>query len=264
MHVYSLWIFDRHCQAIYHQDWSHLHASSAPSFTSSIGATIQRATGTASAPAARELRAPGTSLPGVSRSVYSGEADSKASDTLLPFDEEAKLIYGVVYSLRNMVRKVGGPDEVFFNYSTSAYTLSHLQTPSMYTFVLITDPPPKGAPPSHGASGHGTGGPMRNVLTDIWRGPWAQVAVQHPSIDCTEREERVVPVPAALPDLPDVIDADMSDVQLDAQTDGKAPEAVENTRVERSRGIDSDAFRAAIEQGTSMLTVLVRHQLLST
>jgi len=31
-----------------------------------------------------------------------------ANDGLLPLDEEAKLVYGVVFSLRNMVRKLGG------------------------------------------------------------------------------------------------------------------------------------------------------------
>ena len=33
---------------------------------------------------------------------------STASSTGLPFDEEAKLVYGVVISLRNMIKKISG------------------------------------------------------------------------------------------------------------------------------------------------------------
>ena len=113
--IYSLRIFDRHCDAIYHQDWSHIRttvpASGTPSFTSSIGATLQRVGGGAAAEADRHtdtppLRTRGDALDGVSRSVTTNSAD--ADTRLLPFDQEAKLIYGVVYSLRNMVHKLGG------------------------------------------------------------------------------------------------------------------------------------------------------------
>nr|CDI52961.1 conserved hypothetical protein [Melanopsichium pennsylvanicum 4] len=149
--VYSFWIFDRYCNAIYHQDWSHLHASSSSSAPkgplsptiaqtssfASLGASIQRATtGTpnlASSSAPLPARRPGEpSLPGVTRispvtqremsnslsarlpadpssaSVPTKSVVNASSNGLLPFDEEAKLVYGVVFSLRNMVRKLGG------------------------------------------------------------------------------------------------------------------------------------------------------------
>ncbi|CEH16530.1 TRAFFICKING PROTEIN PARTICLE COMPLEX SUBUNIT 1 [Ceraceosorus bombacis] len=60
-----------------------------------------------------------TLLPGVSRNVQSGgggggaQTESKAggggNNSRLPLDEEGKLVYGVVFSLRNMVRKLNGP-----------------------------------------------------------------------------------------------------------------------------------------------------------
>lgn len=154
--MYSLWIFDRHCNPIYHQDWSHLHASSSssgrggpssPGATSqtsgfaSIGATLQRATSGAQVPTVEERPPPAQrpgipSLPNVTRlgtpvssssampetnqsvgtrasvssTIQSPGATShrKPGSDLLPFDEEAKLVYGVVFSLRNMVRKLGG------------------------------------------------------------------------------------------------------------------------------------------------------------
>ncbi|WFD18583.1 Trafficking protein particle complex subunit BET5 [Malassezia caprae] len=234
LRAYSFWIFDRHCEAIYYQDWSHLHqqgpASTASSFTSSISSTLQRVGGAqvdADKPAEAPVRARGDALDGVSRSVQAdaGQADAR----LLPLDQEAKLIYGVVYSLRNMVRKLGGPTETFHNFSTSTYTLTHMQTPSMYTLVLVTDPPPtrtdKG--PLAGLAGTspipGTNGmTLRGVLRELWRGPWAQHAAQHPLVHATEREAY-------------------------GPTDA---------RHARTRGIDHDALRDAIEQ------VLVQYKLL--
>ena len=151
MQVYSFWVFDRHCNAIYHQDWSHLHAAASSSSGgplsptasqtsgfASLGASIQRATTSAPSIPSNEAplapQRPGEpSLPNVTRtappssaakdgtiqanaaarptleqrSATSAVIDSSASE-LLPFDEEAKLVYGVVFSLRNMVRKLGG------------------------------------------------------------------------------------------------------------------------------------------------------------
>ncbi|PKI83700.1 Trafficking protein particle complex subunit BET5 [Malassezia vespertilionis] len=211
--VYSLWIFDRHCQVIYHQDWSQLHAqvagasaaASAASFTSSLGATLQRAAGGASSEARTEgkhgaaaLRFPGETLPDVSRHVASQDtAPENIESAALPFDEEAKLLYGLVYSLRNMVRKLGGKNESFYSFSTSTYTLSHLQTPTMYTFVMITDPPPArsdagkalatnlaGLNPIPGTMGM----TLRGVMHELWCGPWVKYAASHPIVDCTERE----------------------------------------------------------------------------
>lgn len=73
----------------------------------------------------------------------------------LPFDEQAKLVYGVIFSLRNMCRKLGGAEgaaasalDPFSSYTTPTYTLTHFQTPTMYTFILLTDPLPS-------ATGHG-------------------------------------------------------------------------------------------------------------
>lgn len=44
---------------------------------------------------------------GVVRRVAAGAAGAGAGAGL-PFDEEAKLVYGVVLSLRNMVKKLSG------------------------------------------------------------------------------------------------------------------------------------------------------------
>ncbi|WFD04611.1 Trafficking protein particle complex subunit BET5 [Malassezia obtusa] len=250
MQVYSLWIFDRHCDAIYHQDWSHVHQQgTASSFTSSLGATFQRVGGPsdgAKPDAAAPLRPAGDALPGVSRNVTQEPTDSG----LLPFDQEAKLIYGLVFSLRNLVRKLGGKQEQFYNFSTSTYTLSHLQTPSMYTFVMITDPPPgrnaKGPLANFASTSAipGTAGmTLRGVLHEIWRGPWVQHAAHHPLVNCTEREAYMPPLPPPKASEPEAPTPPATRAEL-------------GERIQRTHGIDNDALRAAIEK------ILVQYRLL--
>ena len=55
-------------------------------------------------------------------------------------DDASKLIFGAVFSLRNMVRKLGGPDDSFVCYATSQYKLHYFETATNLRFVLLTDP----------------------------------------------------------------------------------------------------------------------------
>ena len=223
---------------IYHQDWTQLHqqhaaATSGLSFTSSLSSTLQLVGGVGgdedkAGVYAATKRARGNTMEGVSRYVSTDERE--VDPRLLPFDEEAKLIYGVVYSLRNMVRKLGGSQETFHNISTPSYTLTHMQTPSMYTFVLITDKTPDRAERGPALSTPGTspipgtdGTTLRTVLRELWRGPWIKYAVHHPLVHATECEA------------------------LD-----------EHQPVSRVRGIDNNALHTSVER------VLVQHKLLPT
>jgi len=107
----------------------------------------------------------------------------------LPFDEEAKLVYGVVFSLRNMVKKLSGRDEVFVSFSTSVYKLHFLETISGIRFVLLSDP----SAPS-----------LRPALRQLYAGPFIDHVIRNPFI-----------------------------TSIDSSRTG--------------RGIDNDAFRAAVE-----------------
>ncbi|KAG5513184.1 hypothetical protein PMAC_001554 [Pneumocystis sp. 'macacae'] len=60
-------------------------------------------------------------------------------DTLSP-DDEAKLIFGVLYSLRRISKKLSGQDKSFISYRTAEYKLHHYETASGLRFVLLTDP----------------------------------------------------------------------------------------------------------------------------
>ena len=53
--------------------------------------------------------------------------------------DTAKLVFGVVFSLRNMVRRLGGDDDEFISYRTGDYKLHYYETPTSMKFVLLTD-----------------------------------------------------------------------------------------------------------------------------
>ncbi|EPQ57260.1 hypothetical protein GLOTRDRAFT_39242, partial [Gloeophyllum trabeum ATCC 11539] len=94
----------------------------------------------------------------------------------LPFDEEAKLVYGVILSLRNMIRKLSGRDEQFVNYRTSTYKLHLYETLSGYKFVMLSD--------------HATDS-LRFVLRQIYTGPFLEYVVRNPLAAMDSRERGI-------------------------------------------------------------------------
>jgi hypothetical protein len=73
--------------------------------------------------------------------------------------DDAKLIFGTVFSLRNMVRKLGGDDDAFISYRTGNYKMHFYETPANLRFVMLTDT--------------GTMS-MRNVLHQIYINLWVE------------------------------------------------------------------------------------------
>lgn len=72
---------------------------------------------------------------------------------------DAKLIFGAVFSLRNMARKLGGEDDAFISYRTATYKLHYYETPANLRFVMLTD----------------TGAlSMRNVMHQIYINLWVE------------------------------------------------------------------------------------------
>ncbi|KAI0166145.1 Sybindin-like protein [Xylariaceae sp. FL1272] len=129
--VYSFYIFDRHTECIYSKQWY----QQPPSLTSPSPTEAAPSNG----PPSRKPR-------------------DKSSD-------DAKLIYGTVFSLRNMVRKLGGDDDAFISYRTSQYKLHYYETPTNLRFALLTEP---------GALS------MRNVLHQIYINLWVEYVVKNP------------------------------------------------------------------------------------
>ncbi|PWY70183.1 snare-like protein [Aspergillus heteromorphus CBS 117.55] len=112
MVVYSFYIFDRHAECIYKRRWL-------PRPSSVVASKSSRPTSEASAPA--------TAPPAI--------LGQSARTT----DDDAKLIFGTVFSLRNMARKLGGEDDNFVTYRTSQYRLHYYETPTNIKFVMLTD-----------------------------------------------------------------------------------------------------------------------------
>ncbi|KAL1959016.1 hypothetical protein VTO42DRAFT_3257 [Malbranchea cinnamomea] len=107
MVVYSFYIFDRHARCIYSRRWV-----SRPTSTGKLMRRTSEAT---------------TLTNGAPQDASKGSED------------DAKLIFGTVYSLRNMVRKIGGDDDNFLCYRTSQYKLHYYETPTNIKFVMLTD-----------------------------------------------------------------------------------------------------------------------------
>lgn len=72
---------------------------------------------------------------------------------------DAKLIFGTVFSLRNIVRKLGGEDDAFISYRTGQYRMHYYETPTNLRFVMLTDT--------------GTMS-MRNVLHQVYINLWVE------------------------------------------------------------------------------------------
>ncbi|KAF2151212.1 trafficking protein particle complex 1 [Myriangium duriaei CBS 260.36] len=106
---------------------------------------LQRQTGAAALNNAADV-------PGVNRKALSNEDD-------------AKLIFGSVFSLRRMVRQLGGEDDSFLSYRTGEYKLHYFETPTSLKFVMLTDT---------------RIGNMRTVLHQIWANLYVEYVVKNP------------------------------------------------------------------------------------
>ncbi|KAF7361844.1 Trafficking protein particle complex subunit [Mycena venus] len=200
MTIYSLYIYDRHCTCVYYHDWHrsrrpkpaveggilpavsqavspspHLANSNASSVYSGFGSprnTLSSNTGVVVAVNDMLSQAPATPLLQPPPSPIT----TPMTSTGLAFDEEAKLVYGVILSLRNMVKKLSGRDEQFVNYRTSAYKLHVYETVSGYKFVMLSDPAAES---------------LRFVMRQMYVGPFLEYVVRNPLVQMDSREHGI-------------------------------------------------------------------------
>ncbi|KIW83285.1 hypothetical protein Z517_02530 [Fonsecaea pedrosoi CBS 271.37] len=133
MVVYSFYIFDRHAECIYKRQWL-------PPAISTTGKTSRPS----------------------SQTYVNGGPHSRS---VLSAEDDAKLIFGTVFSLRNMVRKLGGEDDSFLSYRTSQYRLHYYETPTNTKFVMLTDT---------------KSGSMRLALQQIYVNCYVEYVVKNP------------------------------------------------------------------------------------
>lgn len=133
MSCYSFHIFDRHTECIYSKRWTQPQQQHRPS-TLSNGDT--------------------NNVPSAARRALK-DAD------------DAKLIFGTIFSLRRMVRQLGGADDQFLCYRTGEYKLHYFETPTQLKFVMLTDT---------------RVGNMRTVLYQIWATLYVEYVVKSPLV----------------------------------------------------------------------------------
>ncbi|KAJ4405446.1 Trafficking protein particle complex subunit BET5 [Didymella pomorum] len=145
MVLYSFYIFDRHTECIYSRRWAPRPSSSG-------------------APIASKSTRPtsGASLSSTTPAPNDGTA---APTRGLSHADDEKLIFGLVFSLRNMVTKLGGADDTFLSYRTGEYKLHYYETPTRMKFVMLTD----------------TKAPnLRQYLYQIWANLYVEYVVKNP------------------------------------------------------------------------------------
>ncbi|KAG9006777.1 TRAPP subunit bet5 [Tulasnella sp. JGI-2019a] len=173
MTIYSLYIYDRHCICVFYHDWQRVKKAR-PAYEGGILPNV--ASGLMTNPATT-INTPGVSATfgesnvGAASSTVGagGTTIAQANLSALPFDEEAKLVYGVLISLRNMVKKLSGRDETFVNYRTSSYKMHLYETISGYKFVMLTDP-------------FSMSDAVRGALRQIYTGPFVEFVVRNPLV----------------------------------------------------------------------------------
>ncbi|KZM19446.1 Trafficking protein particle complex subunit BET5 [Ascochyta rabiei] len=146
MVLYSFYIFDRHTECIYSRRW-------APRPSSSSGTTT----------ASRTTRP--TSGASLTSTTPNDGPGAPATHRGLSHADDEKLIFGLVFSLRNMVTKLGGSDDTFLSYRTGEYKLHYYETPTRMKFVMLTDTKVPN---------------LRQYLYQIWANLYVEYVVKNP------------------------------------------------------------------------------------
>ncbi|KAG9247098.1 Sybindin-like protein [Calycina marina] len=144
MVVYSFYIFDRHTECIYSKLWARQDRPISSG-------------GTAARPLSGSSASSGPAVPDV--------GPARARPTRLSAQDDAKLVFGTVFSLRRMVQQLGGVDDTFVSYRTGQYKLHYYETPSGIKFVMLTD--------TQTAN-------MRSVLHQIYVNLYVEFVVKNP------------------------------------------------------------------------------------
>ncbi|KAI1144583.1 snare-like protein [Hypoxylon sp. FL0543] len=169
IHVYSFYIFDRHTECIYSKKWLPRPASTNTSIPTTGASTL-----TSPPPSRPQSQQPAphpqqpastTTTATITTAAAAAAAAAQSPAARKRSDDDAKLIFGTVFSLRNMVRKLGGDDDAFIAYRTAHYKLHYYETPTNLRFALLTEP---------GALS------MRNVLHQIYINLWVEYVVKNP------------------------------------------------------------------------------------
>ncbi|KAL5121635.1 Trafficking protein particle complex subunit BET5 [Pleosporales sp. CAS-2024a] len=135
MVLYSFYIFDRHTECIYSRRYLPRPASS------------------------------GRSARPQSASSITSNGDAAVTRKPLTDSDDKKLVFGLVFSLRNLVTKLGGEDDTFLSYRTGEYKLHYYETPTRMKFIMLTDTKVNN---------------LRPYLHQIWANLYVEYVVKNP------------------------------------------------------------------------------------
>ncbi|KAH8749894.1 sybindin-like family protein [Diaporthe sp. PMI_573] len=163
MTVYSFYIFDRHTECVFTKNWLPPSQQAALPASAAEAAAVAASSTSDTRPSTAVNGIPTTAPAVTTPAPPTTAAAMKARSTRAQND--AKLIFGTVFSLRNMVRKLGGDDDAFISYRTGQYRMHYYETPTNLRFVLLTDTATMS---------------MRNVLHQIYINLYVEYVVKNP------------------------------------------------------------------------------------
>ncbi|KAJ2810777.1 TRAPP complex subunit bet5 [Coemansia furcata] len=153
--VYTIYIFDKHCECIFYTEWNRGRSPLSAEHSAAAASVGGRSDGSKEpANTAHAVDGTGTHLSGDSQRplVWPTTANSTANRVSLEsprniaMEEEAKLVYGVAFSTRNIINKLnskdgpqGGNPGGFMSFATNTYRLHYYESPTGVKFILTTD-----------------------------------------------------------------------------------------------------------------------------
>ncbi|KAJ2611260.1 TRAPP complex subunit bet5 [Coemansia sp. RSA 1365] len=178
--VYNIYIFDRHCECIFYSEWNRLNSP----LSAAAAATVEGVHGNKEFQRGNQvltgdnLASPRSSFDQQAPLVWPTTVTSTAhriaseSPRNVSMEEEAKLVYGVVFSTRNIINKLsskdspqGGNPGGFMSLATNTYRLHYYEAPTGVKFVLNTDTATTS---------------MQQVLEMIYRNIYVEYVVKNP------------------------------------------------------------------------------------
>lgn len=145
MAIYSCWIFDRHCQCVYSREWDPKVSSGGTRLFSSFSSSASN-----SRTPSMSSATPNT--PVLTQAPTKGSRNEKLVGKINGSNEtdQAKLLFGAIFSLRNIASKLyppaqgdegsNGIENYLTTFLTGNYRVHYFETATNWKFALILDP----------------------------------------------------------------------------------------------------------------------------
>ncbi|KAJ1728841.1 TRAPP complex subunit bet5 [Coemansia biformis] len=135
--IYNIYIFDRHCECVFYTEWNRHNSPLA----AEAGAAHEPLRGNLVLTGDRDSRG---SFDSQRPLVWPTKPGAQQVPRNVAMEEEAKLVYGIVFSTRNIISKLAGSTQPgngggFLSLATNTYRMHYYEAPTGVKFVLNTD-----------------------------------------------------------------------------------------------------------------------------